>query len=201
MREPNVTFLEQLVGHQGHECVTWPFGRDTHGYGQVLYDGKIRRASRVICEFVNGPPHDPALEAAHSCGKGHDGCVNPNHIFWKTHEDNMGDMREHGTIKKRGCKRRKLTDEQVAQIRAMAGTATYRAIGNKYGVNHRTVGLIIIGRERQDRPKRHGIKYPEPQRSIMKARAKELRAMKKSYYEIANIVGCSRVTAAVFVRE
>ncbi len=77
-------FLQSLVGHVGDECVSWPFGRMHKGYGQLGHLGKSHKAHRMLCEMVYGPPPTDKHQATHSCGNGHLGCVNPNHLEWKT---------------------------------------------------------------------------------------------------------------------
>lgn len=90
-------WLEAHVTYEGEECLTWPFGRRSNGYGSIVWNGRASVSSRVMCELRNGPPPTPKHEAAHSCGKGHEACVNPNHLAWKTSVENQADKVLHGT--------------------------------------------------------------------------------------------------------
>lgn len=134
-----IQFLRSLVGWpQKDACVTWPFSCDGNGSGTVGINGKALRASRVMCELAHGPAPTPEHHAAHSCGKGHEGCVNPNHLSWKTQAENEADKKIHGTAKggSRGLggNRSYLTPEQVAEIRAYKGKLPAEEVAKQYGL-------------------------------------------------------------------
>jgi hypothetical protein len=95
--EPERWLREVAFCYEGDECLIWPFGRITAGYGNLYFGGEWGYAHRRVCEEVNGPATTPKHEAAHSCGKGHEGCVTKKHLRWATHAENMADMLEHGT--------------------------------------------------------------------------------------------------------
>lgn len=120
------------VDHKGDSCLTWPYSRDSAGYGGILYEGRDDRPHRVMCRLVHGEPpsHEQNL-AAHSCGNGHLGCVNPNHLRWATFVENMEDKRLHGTHG------RKLTEAKVRAIRCLALDAEETA--EIFGVTAETV--------------------------------------------------------------
>lgn len=107
-------------------CLIWPFSR-TRGYGQFGYLGKGYYAHRYMCELVHGAAPSPEHQAAHSCGNGVEGCVNPKHLSWKTQSENQLDCRQHGTQAKSydGISGR-LSAEQAHQIR--------RQLSNCFGV-------------------------------------------------------------------
>ena len=96
-----LAWLESHVRHEGGECLTWPFSRSGGGYGNVWLNKKVKLAHRVMCERAHGPPSTPIHDAAHSCGKGHEGCCNPKHLSWKTKKENQADRRLHGTASSR----------------------------------------------------------------------------------------------------
>lgn len=112
-------FMEKLIASDWpDECVAWPFARDGNGRGQVQFRGRCILAARAICILVHGEPPYARSEAAHNCGKGHEGCVNPGHIEWKTVSGNQRDRIRHGTSN-RGERQggSKLTSESVREIR------------------------------------------------------------------------------------
>lgn len=82
----------------GDDCLKWPFATDIEGYGVVRFRGRDTSASRAMCFIVHGDPPTPKHQAAHSCGKGHLGCVNPRHIRWATCFENIQEKRVHGTM-------------------------------------------------------------------------------------------------------
>jgi hypothetical protein len=136
-------FLLDHVSYQGDDCVIWPFTR-TRGYAYVGVNGKIRIAHRFMCELAHGAPPTPKHHAAHSCGRGDEGCVNPRHLSWKTVSENMLDRRKHGTHG-RGP-RQKLNYDRVLEIRAFGPEWTDQAIADQYGVTRGLINQIRIGR-------------------------------------------------------
>src|SRR5690606_12175061 len=85
-----------LVAHAGWldhaRCLKWPFGRSGHGYaGQATVDGVREAAYRHMCRLAHGNSPSSEHQAAHSCGKGHEGCINPNHLRWATPAENQSD--------------------------------------------------------------------------------------------------------------
>lgn len=68
------------------ECWEWTARRQTHGYGQLLWDGKWRLAHRIAYEMANGPV--PAgRELDHLCSN--KACVRPDHLEAVTHRENI----------------------------------------------------------------------------------------------------------------
>ena len=135
-----------LVANQkyvGDECLTWPFATSV-GYGKFGYMGKIYAAHRFMCEMVHGAPPTPEHHAAHSCHRGHFGCVNPNHLSWKTPSGNKLDQREVGTNKGSPLGNKgPLTPEQIRDIRASEDLVWNIAI--KYGVSRRCITQVRKG--------------------------------------------------------
>lgn len=84
-------FLESLVGSSAEGCIKWPFSCTPQGYGQTYYQGEVMGAHRVMCILAHGVPPGETHQAAHWCGKGADGCVNPNHLRWATPAENIAD--------------------------------------------------------------------------------------------------------------
>ena len=129
-------------------CLLWPFAKNENGYG--LYGFKNVKVHRLMCEHVHGPAPADKPEAAHECGNGHLGCVNPNHLTWKSRSENLRDMWKHG--RKPG--RYKLTPEQVDEIRALKDRARPDDIAKQFNITQSTVREIHAGRiwkkERQD---------------------------------------------------
>lgn len=132
---------------EGEGCLTWPYARTSAGYGHLAIDGRHTLVSRVVCERKHGPAPEGRFYAAHSCGLGHEGCVAPWHISWKTPTENAADKIAHGThLTGDTCPASKLTSAQVAEIRAMRGTATQQQIGARFGVGQPNISAIFRGR-------------------------------------------------------
>ena len=93
-----VSWLWERRDWTGDGCLIFPFARNpSTGYAQVFYDGENVTAHRLMCSFAHGWP-DPfidRIEAAHSCGMGHEGCVHPEHLSWKLPVENRADRDRH----------------------------------------------------------------------------------------------------------
>lgn len=148
-------WLQDHVDYDGEECLIFPFRRYEHtGYAPV-WDGKrLRYANNIMCELAHGPAPTPEHESAHSCDHGHDGCVHPKHLSWKTHGENQRDRRRNGTANTAewaaGWKSGKLTPTQVIEIRALAGTMTQQALADRFGVSRPTINHILNGKTWSD---------------------------------------------------
>lgn len=121
VRGEPLRWLREHVSYSGTDCLIWPFGNTGHGHGVVNFKGKVAPASRVMCILVNGEPALGKNHAAHSCGRGGEGCVHPAHLRWATPKENAEDKHLHGTFG-RGDKigTSKLTEQSVRAIRALA---------------------------------------------------------------------------------
>lgn len=140
-------FLKAHVNHQGDDCLIWPFSRKETGYGHFGFDGKMRSAHRFMCELAHGPAPE-GMQAAHECGNGSGGCVNPKHLKWKTQGENERDKHKHGTAGpcRKGEKRKKLNAEQVVEIRSLIGTMAETELAALYGVTRGHIYLIKTGK-------------------------------------------------------
>ncbi len=138
-------WINQHRDYDGHHCLYWPFGKTSAGYGQFGRGGKQKFVHRYMCEYAHGPSPSPKHQAAHSCGNGHLGCVNPAHLSWKTPRENQLDRPAHGTAST-GYKRRKLTEEQAAQIRALTGLQPVAITAANYGVSEANIRHIQSGK-------------------------------------------------------
>lgn len=119
------------------DCLPWPYAR-SEGYGQVWICGVKTWVHRLMCERQNGPAPSPRHDAAHLCGKGHEGCVNGRHLKWKTRKGNHADKLEHGTHN-RGENHNlvKVTEAAVREMRAFNGVL--RVMAEKHVVSRTTV--------------------------------------------------------------
>jgi len=140
-------WLVDHVGYPHDYCLIWPFSL-TRGYGALSYLGQRHYAHRFMCKLAKGAPPTPEHEASHSCGRGDEGCINPNHLFWKTKTENALDCRKHGTqAKHHGGRAGKLTPEQVAEIRSSAEKQC--DLARLFGVHETTISNIKTGRTRK----------------------------------------------------
>jgi hypothetical protein len=102
---------------KGTECWEWVGARDLAGYGYFGYDGKCIRAQKAAYLIYVGD-FPVGLFALHTCDW--PSCVNPDHIFPGTHQDNMADKkikgRAKGQKKGSGHSLAKLKEEDIHKI-------------------------------------------------------------------------------------
>lgn len=188
---PIMHWIKANIGYRGDDCLIWPFGT-RGGYGQFGRGRKQYAAHRYICELVNGPPPE-GYHAAHSCGNGHGGCVNPRHLSWKTPSENQLDRKD------KNRRRTKLTTAAANAIRALAGKETPTDIARRYGITEAAVRLIWYGKTWNGTSSRRRDLSPE---QVLKIRAI---GFSRTAREIAQEVGCGesvvyRVRSGKFYR-
>lgn len=142
-----IKWIRDHASYQNDACLIWPFSRIKNGYGNFGFNGKIYYAHRYMCEVAHGPPPTPEHEASHSCGRGHDGCANPNHLSWKTPSANTREGWQHtpGTRNHWGSRGR-LTPDQVLTIRELRGKKTQAEIAAIFNMSEPSVRDIYLGR-------------------------------------------------------
>jgi hypothetical protein len=127
------------------QCLIWPYAQNGVGYGKIVIDGRHLLVHRLVCERVYGPPPTDKHFAAHSCGRGHEGCCSPAHVRWATPTENSADQLRHGT-RRRGeaCGSSKLDEAAVIDIRrrAAAGEGA-REIAAAHSVTPSNVHYIV----------------------------------------------------------
>lgn len=140
--EPQRYFRDVVLSYEGDDCLTWPYTR-SGGYAFMQVDGRPQLVSRLACEAEHGPPPSPEHEAAHLCGKGHEGCVAKRHLAWKTPKENSADRDMHGTTARGETQgRAKLTEADIREIRTLKGQMLLREIADHYGVSASMVSQI-----------------------------------------------------------
>ena len=90
-------FFSACIHAEQDECIIWLFRCNNRGYAEIrIQEYETTLAHRIMCIIVNGPPPTSKHHAAHNCGDGTNGCVNPKHVGWKTSVDNAQDKFQHG---------------------------------------------------------------------------------------------------------
>ena len=97
-RGENLEWIESHSEIESDDCLIWPFSRNNKGYpdGTCVPRKAYIKPNMLMCALKNGPKPTARHEVAHSCGNGHLGCINPNHLRWATHAENMQEMVSHG---------------------------------------------------------------------------------------------------------
>ncbi len=143
-REARLYLDETVIPYQGDDCLIWPYGRSSNGYARLGVDYKRVVVSRMVCEAWRGPPPTVGHEAAHSCGRGKDGCVTGRHLRWATPSENQMDRVIHGNSN-RGSRHgmSKLKEDQVLEIRdRLLKGETQTFLATEFGVSQPSISRI-----------------------------------------------------------
>jgi len=141
-------FFEK-IGYGMSDCWFWFGGRDQTGYGRMRIKNYTNEnfAHRISWELHNGKIPN-GMKVLHKCDVPN--CVNPDHLFLGTQQDNMKDMVEKGhTIRKaqkgvkNGCA--KLNDEKILEIRKLYKTGDWfqHELAKKFGVAQMTICRVV----------------------------------------------------------
>lgn len=143
---PQTDTFDEYVCKMPSGCWEWSGYRNYDGYGKY----RQKSAHRVSFERFKGPIPE-GMHVCHSCDN--PPCVNPDHLWLGTREDNMRDRDQKNRINRWNGRRRgaanpcaKLTAEQVEEIRSLRGQATQAEIGKRFGVCRNTIYHIYAGR-------------------------------------------------------
>lgn len=140
-------FWEKVDTGDPDECWEWQATRIGRGYGQFnaarLADQSIP-AHHIAYRIEYGEVGDKFV--LHECDN--PPCVNPNHLFTGTHEDNMRDMVEKGR-QAIGSEvgNAKLTESEVVEIveRYSTGDETQSELAAEYDVSQSQIHKIVNG--------------------------------------------------------
>lgn len=146
MTDVKERFMEKVIPEPNSGCWLWSAGEKIKGggYGAFGYKGKVARAHRVSYElFCAEIPI--GLFVLHKCDN--PCCVNPDHLFLGTHQDNMDDRERKNRNKlpfQDGEKNHqaKLTEDDVRKIRSMS-EMRHEDIAKIFNVQRRQISRII----------------------------------------------------------
>lgn len=146
--EPLRFYTEVVMPNADDKCLTWPFAKDSAGYGQLWLNGRVNYVARLVCEDRNGPAPSDRHHAAHLCGNGHKGCCAPGHLVWKLPVENQADREHHGTsMHGEAAPWSKLSEADIRHAKAMRNEGkTQQRIADHLGVSRSLVGMILQGK-------------------------------------------------------
>ena len=137
-----IAFARAALLAVADNCIVWPYAINRRGYGNLSVDGQSMHAHRWVCIQAHGQPIK-GQEARHSCHV--PGCVNPAHLSWGTHTENMHDSIRAGrnAVGERHTKSR-LTDVVVTEIRQ--SKIPDMVWSRRLGISDETIRLARAGK-------------------------------------------------------
>jgi hypothetical protein len=135
-------YLAANSAKQGSGCIFWTGAIGSRGYGVSCLHGEIVAAHRLAYETFVGEIPD-GMFVCHHCDTPH--CINPEHLFLGTHNDNMQDKvrksrHSHGEVHGMA----KLTEEQARFVLQSAEPG--RVLAMMFGVTADHIAMIRKGR-------------------------------------------------------
>lgn len=123
------------------ECWEWKGWKNSNGYGGFQVN-KIRYAAHRYSYLIH-KGEIGELFVCHTCDNRK--CVNPEHLFLGTNQDNIKDAVAKGRVKP--PRKDKLTEEQAREIKELLKyeVILQKDIATLYGVNRRTISGINMG--------------------------------------------------------
>lgn len=137
-------FLKKIIKTDG--CWLWGGTISNHGVGMFKLDGKYRQAYRIAYELFIGEIPE-GMNVCHKCDN--PGCVNPDHFFIGTTQDNVADRVAKGrsAIAEKNWNT-KLTREQVLMIRNsdFSSHGSKSKLARELGVSQTALNYVLTGK-------------------------------------------------------
>lgn len=125
-------------------CWLWLGSLSQKGYGVVWYGGKNIKAHRLSWFAFRHDEPANGLHVLHRCDNR--ACVNPEHLFIGTHQENIADMVAKGRQQRRpGALHNmaRLTEDQAKAI--LTDPRSARVVAAIYGVSKSTISMLRSG--------------------------------------------------------
>jgi hypothetical protein len=148
-------FLEKLANAVAVEgpletlCLEWAYAINGKGYGSFRIGDHVKPAHRVAWQILKGEEIPPGLYCLHICDNSL--CVNVEHLFLGTQQDNVEDCiakgrGKHSDFFGENHGQAKLTEDQVFQIHEMAWSGMYLQweIARMFDIDRSAISLIKL---------------------------------------------------------
>lgn len=120
-------------------CYAWLGKHGTGGYPYVNYrigpQQRLTRKAATVALELSGSPRPKGLEAGHTCLM--EWCVNPDHLRWITHSQNLSERKPFSRFKGNVCKRGHLLPPKSERNKNGACPICYREYQRAYREGNR----------------------------------------------------------------
>lgn len=143
LRVDKLGSIPTMCPELGH-CWLWQGTCSWSGYGEIQIGNQRHfKTHRLSWIWHKGDIPD-GHEVCHRCDIPR--CVNPDHLFLGTHQENMADAAAKGRMG-HGERHYKahLTENAVLEIRNLRGTTSMRSIAKRFGVTDTAIADIFYG--------------------------------------------------------
>ena len=127
------------------DCWNWKGKHFSQGYGRMYHHSIKEPKAHRLSYIINIGPIPEGLLVCHICNN--QSCVNPNHLYAGTNDDNMKDLANSGVLKGENNPASKLTKFNVLQIRRIynKGDKNTYELAKMFNVSQLLISQVVRG--------------------------------------------------------
>lgn len=138
-------WLTQQKTTNENNCWLWNRGKNSAGYGCVLFHGKMQLVHRLFFQYHSNVDISKDDDIRHICPSTPNTlCFNPNHLLKGSRKENMEDMVRYGRSQQGERNyHSKLSNDDILCIRAQREMFLLRELAEMYGVDQALISMIV----------------------------------------------------------